>query len=742
MNTHSTPHPVTSPVILHIAVPAPLYRGFDYLANPAFALPPLGSRVSISFGRQQVIGVVIAHKTTSDVPRSKLKIIESVCDQHALLADDIFWLAQWAADYYAAPIGEVMNSVLPVLLRQGKAAIASTQTVWRSVGEVSAMTNILARAPKQAAVWRYLQQHPEGQRAEDLDLAFSQWRDAMRELQLKHCVLEEQLAHLNTIENPQRHVEADMPTLNSEQQAAVERILSNDSGVYLLDGVTGSGKTEVYLRVIEQMLAQKKQTLVLVPEIGLTPQLLARFTQRFHANIGVLHSGLNDQQRLNTWLAARDGVLDIIIGTRSAVFTPLANPGLIIVDEEHDASLKQQDGFRYHGRDLAVLRAHKLNIPIVLGSATPSLESLHNVQRDRYHSLHLTERAGNAQTPLITVIDTRAQRSHQALSPALQIAIQTHLQQGRQALLFLNRRGFAPVMMCTACDWKSDCLRCDAHMTLHQQQQRLHCHHCGSERAVPKQCPKCTAEIIPVGTGTERLEQQLAERFADFPIIRIDRDSVRRKGALEAQLNKANQNTAHILVGTQMLAKGHHFPNVTLVGILGIDQSLLSADFRGPEHAAQLITQVAGRAGRAEHAGEVLIETRLPQHPLLITLIQQGYSAFAQAALQERQAASWPPTTHVALLRAEATQAHKANEFLQQALQHLRALPDNALTLWGPAPAPMEKRAGRYRAQLLLQAQQRNHLQRVLKNLPEQLSQLPAAKSVRWSLDVDPVDLF
>jgi primosomal protein N' (replication factor Y) len=532
-------------------------------------------------------------------------------------------------------------------------------------------------------------------------------------------------------------------SLNSQQQAAVDKVSASlhQFAAFLLEGVTGSGKTEVYLQIIEKVLQQNQQVLVLVPEIGLTPQLLQRFRQRLAVPIALLHSGLNDQARLGAWLAASNGDARVVIGTRSALFTPLQNPGLIIIDEEHDASFKQQDGFRYSARDLSVLRAQRNNIPIVLGSATPSLESLYNIQQQRYQRLLLEQRAGDATPPEIRIIDIRSQKMEHGLSPSLLAAIKAHLAEGNQVLLFLNRRGYAPVLMCHECGWHATCARCDAHMTYHHRDRRLRCHHCGSERPADSECPDCQSEEIHgYGQGTERIEAALHELFPGQTTVRIDRDNTRRKDAFNNLLEEIHSGKADILIGTQMLAKGHHFPNVTLVGILEADQGFYSTDFRGSERISQLILQVAGRAGRAEKPGEVLIQTHHPEQPLLHYLQRHDYPALAQSLLKERQDSGWPPYSYLALLRAEAPDIGSPMNFLQDAKQH--AGNNEQVFILGPQPAPMERRAGRFRAQLLIQANDRQSLQNFLSPWLLELENLKSGCKVRWSVDVDPQDMY
>jgi primosomal protein N' (replication factor Y) len=542
---------------------------------------------------------------------------------------------------------------------------------------------------------------------------------------------------------------AEGPPLSSEQAAAVAAVVGELGrfAAFLLEGVTGSGKTEVYLRLAASVLERGESVLVLVPEISLTPQLVRRFERRLGGAVAVLHSGLSEGERELAWQRARLGRARVVIGTRSAVLGPVASLGLILVDEEHDGSFKQQDGFRYSARDLAVVRARRVadgrGCPVVLGSATPSLESLRNARDGRYRLLHLTQRAGGAQLPRLDLLDIRSQPLQAGLSPVLLRELERTLSAGEQALVFLNRRGFAPVLTCYDCGWLSDCPRCDARQTLHAGSRLLWCHHCGAQRRVPDACPECgSAELHPLGQGTERLEQVLRARFPDYPLVRIDRDATRRKGSLERLLREVRSGTAALLVGTQMLAKGHHFPRVTLVGVLDVDGGLFGADFRSAERMAQLVLQVAGRAGRGEAPGRVLIQTRFPEHPLLQTLVRQGYPAFAAAALAERREAELPPYSHQALLRGEAPQAEPPNRFLTEVAELAAALAMPEVALWGPVPAPMERRAGRYRAHLLLQAATRRPLHELLARLLPAVRDLPSGRRVRWSLDVDPVDLL
>ena len=728
------------PVIIEVAVPSPLYRSFDYKLPDTTSVPAPGTRVLVPFGRQRLVGIVLGHKAHSDLAGNKLKAVQEVLDPQPVFDTGLLQLLNWAARYYHHPIGETLATALPVLLRKTGKPANTTLHHWQltELGHAQSTTD-LQRAARQVQVLEILQAQPQGLPRDALPVPLSVLK-ALEDKGWIECFVaspQQRAPVITTAESA--------PALTTQQELAVQKVLSGSDRFtpYLLDGVTGSGKTEVYLQLIAPQLAAAKQVLVLVPEIGLTPQLVDRFQQRFGLTIPVLHSALNDTERLQAWQQAADGSAPLVLGTRSAVFTPLKNPGLIIVDEEHDASLKQQDGLRYSARDLAVWRARQLDIPVILGSATPSLESLYNVQQERYTYLHLPERAGGAQHPHMHLMDLRNQGMHGLLSDALLNIIQRHLQASGQVLLFLNRRGFAPVLLCHACGWVAECHRCDARMTLHQKRGELRCHHCGNQRRIDAFCPDCgSSELLGIGEGTERVEQTLKEQFPDQRVLRIDRDSTRRKGALSAALDDAGNARTDILLGTQMLAKGHHFPNVTLVAVLDADQGLFSTDFRAGERMAQLIIQVAGRAGRADKPGEVVIQTHHPDHPLLQQLVEEGYPAFANAALEERRETGLPPYASMALLRAEATAAALPRAFLEQARLLAEPFAGNSVQLWGPVAAPMERRAGRYRAQLLVQTAQRTELQRLLKQWIPQLETLKDIRRVRWSIDVDPIDTY
>lgn len=735
---------MTAPELIRIAVPAPLFGDFDYLP-PADVDPQtltVGARVRIPFGRARHVGLILETQVReSVVPQEKLRPITEVLDAEPLLAAEDLAFLRWVADYYHHPLGEALLHALPTALRKGKPLLPVERRGWRvTAAGRDARPEALTRAPKQRRLLEQLQGCPDGLELTALEQEWGPCREPLKALH-KRCWIEPCVPPAI----PSERTLQGAPALNPAQQQAVDALRGALGGFapFLLDGVTGSGKTEVYLQAIETALAQGRQVLVLVPEIGLTPQLQRRFRRRIREPLAILHSGLADGERLRAWQQVRSGEARLLLGTRSALFTPTPDLGLIIVDEEHDLSFKQQEGLRYSARDLAVALAQRRGCPVVLGSATPSLESLHNARQGRYRHLILPERAGGAQSPPITLLDMRALHLAEGLAPGLLQRTRATLEAGEQVLLFLNRRGYAPLLACHDCGWVADCEHCDARMTLHHASRVLWCHHCGARRPLPTRCPRCNSgSLRALGQGTERLENALRVALPETPIVRIDRDSTRRKGELERKLQAIRAGHYPLLIGTQMLAKGHHFPDVTLVGILNADNGLFGADYRSMERLAQLVIQVAGRAGRAEKPGRVVIQTYHPDHPLLRLLIERGYTAFADEALRERQEAQLPPFAYQALLRVEARDPETMQTFMEQAaeLAH-RQSGQGAVEVLGPVPAPMEKRLGRFHGHLLLQSASRSTLQALLRPW---VRALPAGKSgkLRWSLDVDPQELF
>jgi primosomal protein N' (replication factor Y) (superfamily II helicase) len=669
--------------VLRVALEVPVAKLFDYLIDDATPAER-GDRVVVSFGARQRVGVVAEVGDASSVAISRLKPVVRVLEGAPRLSAD--WLEQmrFLSSYYQRPLGETVVGALPPRLRSLKPLPKRKKT-----GEEAGS----------GAAHRFVQGHQP----------------------------------------------------NPAQAQAIARIGAalGTFRPFLLHGITGSGKTEVYLRLIAQVLGRGSQALVLVPEIGLTPQLQTRFRQAFpEARIAMLHSALEDTARTNAWLDAARGDAQIVLGTRLAVLTPLPRLGLVVVDEEHDASFKQQEGLRYSGRDAAVLRAKLAGCPVVLGTATPSLETWFNCRAGRYELLTLAERAvPGSKLPTVRTVDLRTENAEQGLAKPVLDAIRARLARGEQSLVFINRRGYAPVLSCEACGWAAGCARCSARMVLHVlhvphvphvTDQRLRCHHCGAEQKVPRACPTCgNVDLRPLGRGTQRVEETLAALFPEARILRIDRDSARKRAAMALTLEGIGRGDGDILVGTQLLAKGHDFPNLTLVCVLNADSALLSTDYRSAERLFATLAQVGGRSGRREQPGEVLVQTRYPGHPMFQALIHHDYAGFAESQLAEREGAGFPPFVHEAALRAEATKLESAMAFLKTAAR-LVPVPEG-IQIYDPVPHVITRRADVERAQLLLQSASRPALQEFLR---EWSAALPAsaASGVRWHLDVDPIE--
>lgn len=720
-----------------MALAVPIYRCFDYL-SVAGQDPLPGARVRVVFGKREVVGVVVEAARVVATAEFEYRPIIEVIDTQALLPAEVLSLCSWVAGYYQQPLGEVIAAALPGPLRRGlqprlprrtqvaltpagHAALLGAQPP-RGVTQKALMRSLMDGACDRAAL---LERHPGA-------------GGALARLSARGWVQEQQAPVPVVLQPP-----TEPPELQPEQALALSqwRATRKGFGVTLLQGVTGSGKTEIYLRAAADVLAGGCQVLVLVPEIGLTPQILERFRARFGEGVAGFHSGLGESQRASVWAQARSGQLRVLVGTRSAVFVPMQRLGLLVVDEEHDGSFKQQDGVLYSAREVAVMRARALQVPVMLGSATPSLESRHNAQLGRYQWLHLRERARAAAAPRMIPVDLRGRVLKHGLSAPLLEAMARHLRQGGQVLLFINRRGYAPALLCHQCAWVVSCRHCDARMTLHHADRTLLCHHCGSRQRPPRRCGRCGAEqMVPVGQGTERMEESLRLLFPDYRTERFDSDRMSRAGELERLIADTRAGRIHILVGTQMLAKGHDFDHLSLVGIVNADQALYSGDFRALERMGQQLVQVAGRAGRAQRRGEVLLQTHEPDHPLLRTLIDEGFEPFSEALMRERRLMGLPPYGYLALLRVEAPERAAAQRFAAHAKACWPSL--SSVEVLGPAPAPMERRGGRYRVQLLLKSGRRTALQTALRLWVPQIAQQARARGLHWSIDVDPVDLF
>lgn len=730
--------------IAKVVLPIPLNQLFDYQIPQGMSVA-VGARVVVPFGnKKSAVAIVFALSDETTLADAQLKMIEQVLDKDSLFQFSSWQLLTWASHYYQHPLGEVLFQALPIKLRQGGSSVAETEWFYRLTeqGKQVLSQSAVKVTAKQKEALLHLQQNEKWSKS-----------TALFSSSIKKTLLEKGWIALYQEEHdfPQWQNESPIHiqnrlTLNKQQALAVNRIVFTQGFVaWLLYGVTGSGKTEVYLQVIEEVLKKGQQVLVLVPEIGLTPQTIRRFQARFNVPIDVLHSNLNDTQRLLVWQRAKNESSAIVIGTRSALFTQFAHLGLIILDEEHDPSFKQQEGWRYHTRDLAVYYAKLLNIPIILGSATPSLESFANSQHKKYQLLPLTQRALTDQHLNYQVIDLKNQPLQSGLSVQLLHKMEKHLKQGNQVLLFLNRRGFSPLLLCHECGWIASCMHCDKPYTYHQNRHILRCHHCATQKKLPHQCPSCgSTHLITSGVGTEQLEQFLSQHFAGYQTVRLDRDSTTRKGELEAKLNAIAQGKYQILIGTQMLTKGHHFPNVTLVALINVDNALFSMDFRAEERLAQQFIQVAGRAGRANKQGEVLLQTHYPNHTLIHTLLQQDYSAYLQQALQQRKIMGLPPYSYQTLFAARSKYSEAAEQFLQQIFLKLTALcqqnPQLSCQIIPPMPALNAKKAGLYRWQLLLQHQSRQQREQLLTLFAPMWKTLRNQQNVRCIIDVDPYD--
>ena len=651
--------------IAEVAIPVPLHNTFDYLCAERFEI---GARVKVPFGRKKVTGVVLAQKDKSQF--EKLKQVEEVIDNEALLSNDILEFLMWSANYYHHPVGEVINNAIPKNLRNGHPALI------KKPGEKNYKSSS------------------------------------------------------NAFE------------LTIEQIHAINEIVKNLESFngFLLHGVTGSGKTEVYLNITEKVIQAGGQVLVLVPEIGLTPQMISRFEERIDGRVVAVHSQLNETQRQDAYLMAKNGDANVILGTRSAIFTPMPNLGLVIVDEEHDGSFKQQSNFRYSARDLSFMRAKFANVPLILGTATPSLETLKNVSEKKLTRLTLSSRPGEAILPDVHLIDMRSQNS-EALSIPLISKIKHYLGLGKQVMLFINRRGYAPIYYCLDCGWQSECTNCDSKLVYHRSINRLKCHHCGIEKAPESSCPSCRSGSLKIlGYGTERLEENLETHFPETEVIRIDRDTTRKKKAFASHLKKINSGESCIIVGTQMLAKGHDFSNLAFVGILDVDVGLMSTDFRATEHLAQLLIQVSGRCGRGDYKGEVNIQTRYPHHPIFNYVKDSRYTEYAKTLLLERKETQLPPYAHQALICANAKSKTLAENFLNEIAQLINKIDIDSVEIWGPVPGMIEKKSNYYYFNLYLQSSNRKELRRLIKTFYQHVDKIKVASSVRWYVDIDPVE--
>jgi len=724
--------------ILKVALPCPLRFSLDYLTDKSDMVWQRGLRVSVSFGSRQLVGVVVDIEEIEDTGRvSKIKPILCRLDEFPIISESLLNLILWVSDYYHHPIGDCFQVALPKKIRLGKPLLLIMDTYWTLTSDSELKSKL---GKKQKAVLSLLQKKRGPVSQQEITDEIGNHNDALQSLEIKKLI-----KHRSQIRKPTLVAELiPLKKLNSEQENAVDAVWRSQKefSSTLLHGITGSGKTEVYIQLASLVVSTGKQVLILIPEISLTEQFVNRFKQHLSACIVVFNSSMNDSERQQAWLLAQSGNADIVIGTRSAVFSPLSRLGLLIIDEEHDSSYKQQDSLRYHARNVAIIRAKREKVPILLGSATPSLESFYQAQLQRYSLVTLTKRATGADLPEVKLIDSSGPKASNGVSSLLYKAVEKTLKEGNQVLLFINQRGYAPVLICHDCSWQATCKHCDAKMIVHQSRYQLRCHHCGFNEPIPKACPECDSlEMGNCGVGTQQIEESLQTLFPETPVLRIDRDSTQRVGSFAKLVVEIQGGGAKILIGTQMLAKGHDFHDVTLVGILDADQGLFSADFRATETLAQLITQVTGRAGRGRKAGKVYIQTSQVAHPFWQDLLQGSYIKMAEKLLQERKNSLMPPIGSLCVIRARAKKQASPLKFLTEAGALLNQNQKMVLVL-GPVPAMMEKRAGNYRAQLLLTTQNRKALHQLLDHHIEAVSKLKSSRDCRWSIDVDPVDLY
>ena len=728
------------PRFARFAIAVPVYRVFDYALDAAEPVQA-GIRYRLPFANRTRVGVLIDSGAASGIDAARIKPVGERLDEQPVIDAHMLALARWMADYYLQPPGEVVFQCLPGYLRGARAHVTTRVKCWKLADpQPQAIEDLRHRAPRQYEICVALQAHPEGLTALQLKRINSNWHAAVKALQARGMLIEEW-----TDVPAETPPAARLPEPSPEQGAILSALEGRQDGfaVHLLDGITGGGKTEIYLRLIRAQLDAGRQVIYLVPEIGLTGQLIERVGARFGDCFALSHSGLTELQRYRAWDRFRRGEARIMLGTRSSLFAQCERLGLIVIDEEHDASYRQEDGIRYHARDVAIKRAQMLDIPVVLGSATPSLESIHNCTRENWYRYRIDRRPTSYQPPRPTLIDVRDSRLEFGCSARTLGLIERHLEQSGQVLVYLNRRGFAPVVMCHECGWQSLCRQCDARLTLHQSVQALLCHHCGDRQAVPAACPDCGNDAIRhYGVGTEQLEQGLGLRFPDVPVLRIDRDVVASREALAERLRRLRDGSPCILIGTQMIAKGHDYPAITLAVVLDADQALFSASYRASERLVQTLFQVSGRSGRGDREGQAVVQTRFAEHPLMQALTRRDYRDIAAELLDERRQLGFPPCASVVMFRADATRLDSALDKLDEIRALLVAATGfERITCVGPLPALMTRRIGRYRAQLCLISPERSALRRVLSAAMPAIGELPGGGSVNWTVDVDAYDL-
>ena len=711
----------------------PIYKSFNYVVPEHFKDLTIGMRIEVPFGAKKLIGITITEPAIRNLSNNKYKLknISRVIDEKPIITNEIFKICKWSADYYQHPLGQVIFSSLPSKIKKGGDLEIKENEVF--LLKVSKKTNDEYFKNKPA-------QHRLFKKIENSGPVRS---DIIGPSSLIKILLSNGLIEKSLIDN--KKIKTKKIGLNEEQNNAYKIITKKISSfqAFLIEGVTGSGKTELYIRIAKDIVNKKGQVLIIVPEINLTPQTINRFKSYLNCNISSYHSALSDKVKNNTWIKSKNGQVDIIIGTRSSIYLPFSNLKLIIVDEEHDASLKQSDILRYHARDVAIIRAKNLNIPILMGSATPSFESLYNCKKTKYDHIILKSRFFNTKLPSVTVIDTNKDQLSEGFSSGLVKAIKETLKNKKQTLLFINRRGFSHTLLCKTCGWTSKCDNCDAFMTYHEYDSKLYCHHCGYQKKINlksicsgDKTNKC--DIIPLGAGTERVEAKAKSLFPHAKIMRIDSDTINNIDKLNFFLNQAREGKIDILIGTQMLVKGHDFPNLTLVGVMDIDAGLYSLDFRSIEKIAQMLIQVSGRSGRHDSPGKVIIQTKKPGHPLMSELLEYGYSGFSNKALEDRCHASLPPYSYLALFRVSAKNKGEGLIFLSKIKNKFN---QNNIKLLGPSPSPIHKKNNRYFYQLLVNSNNRKFLLQKSTEIREYIMKQKKS-NIKWSIDIDPIDLY
>ncbi|CRK85702.1 Primosomal protein N' [Candidatus Providencia siddallii] len=729
--------------IIQVALQTPLNHTFDYLLPANINTPMIGSRVIVQFGKKKV-GIVVDYNTKSKILKNKLKDIEQIIDTESVFTDDVWKLLLWSSQYYHYPIGKVLFFALPKLLRQGKKINSSKIQQWKVTKQGQNINlNELKDFPKQQKTLSLLRFKPiYHYQINDFNIT----QITLTELKKKKYI---ELLEIKLINNKldfflKKNNKKNI--LNNEQKTAIEIIKTNENkfSPWLLTGVTGSKKIEIYINILENILTQGKQALILTPEIGLAPQTVKCLQKHFNTTIDKLHSKINDIERLNIWLRSKLGQNTIIIGTRSALFTPFAKLGIIIIDEEHDDSYKQKNGWSYHARDLAIFRAKINNIPIIMGTTTPSFETLFNVQKKKYNQLNITINTNNSRVIFQHLIDLKKQHVKFGLSQLLIENLKKHLEQDNQVILFLNQRGYSQTLICYKCKWIPKCQRCNQFYTFHKQNHQILCHNCNSYKTIPQYCGICNSNhLTPIGLGTEQLEEGASKIFPNIPITRIDKDTTNNKNQFKQILSEINSKGARILIGTQMLSKCYDFPEVTLIALLNIDKILFSNDFRATERFSQFYIKMSDRAGRKKKQNEIFLQTHYPEHQLLLTLLKKGYNAFIRDAMEERRIAMLPPYSNHILIRSEDYNNKDAQDFLYNIKEQIirQIIYNEKLLIFGPSPSIKTKQNGRFIWNLILQHKSKFYLQQIITQLLHNVLKQPKIHKIKWNIDVDPINI-